>query len=707
MPRALLPLVALTTSLLAQGNASTFVPKPHLVRFVAEDVGKLLEQLPQTAIGKLLADPEVATAFGAGLQRYRELGARRQALFAAIAAHKVEVDPWLLANLPFAEGWDAVREVDLADMLRVELGAVHTADPQVDPSPTSYALLTCRPRAEGRWTAIFERRAKAMADGRYWRAQPDARFAGFPAYSFVLAPKDELAGANAPVQEQPPLEHASVWLLHLPGLFAFGGNAPEACGTFAPPPARQSPHVVGEMDLEAYVAMFGSTMGGVPAEFAALGFDGLKVLRWRGQFAGSRILDEFEAELADEPKGLVGALLAGKAALPPQPLPDGALVQLRAAIDVPLLLSAVAQAGGDDVIPEALGQRIAKAFSGGVALGVTAPAPGGLIPRLYLSLAIADDKALDELLAALVHDPMPKKQVTYENVPCTVLTLPDLPQGLQPTWCRIDGVLHVAESGLSMRAFLKARGKGGDAMDVGDAPVPDGAGDLLPTFDLRADERALYRTFHKVWLPLLKLIPNGGELNPLLTEQEMPAPEAVEPHLGRIRGVLRRQGNTWRLQQLGALGGIEAAAIAMTWGPFLSGLFHRDYVEEALATALARHQLTAAWTALEAFHKANQRWPNDLTELFVAQKLPADALLLAGDAKAEAVPMPAGDARVVKSSYRYFKNPVKVDVQGNAQRMLLICIAPRRYNRPMLGDDGAIPDVWGEDCTRPVDQFGK
>jgi len=300
-----------------------------------------------------------------------------------------------------------------------------------------------------------------------------------------------------------------------------------------------------------------------------------------------------------------------------------------------------------------------------------------------------------------------KKQVTYEGIACTVVTLPDLPAGIQPTYCVVDGVLHVAESGLSMRAFLKARTNGGDAMDVGDAPIPDGAGDLVPSFDLRFDEAALYRTFHKVWLPLFKLIPDGGELDALLAEADMPSSEAVAPLLGKGRGVLRRQGTVFRLQQIGTFGGIEAAALAMTWGPFLSGVFHRDYIEEAVATAVARHQLDAAWTAIEAFQKANQRLPNDLAELFVHQKLPADALLVPGDAKAEPVPMPAGDARVVKSSFRYFKTPVKIDVNGNACSVLLISIAPRRYNRPMLADDGATPDIWGPDSTRPIDQFGK
>src|SRR5262249_54851509 len=157
---------------------------------------------------------------------------------------------------------------------------------------------------------------------------------------------------------------------------------------------------------------------------------------------------------------------------------------------------------------------------------------------------------LDELLAKLPGESVTRKEVTYEGTSCTVLTISGAPAAFRPTYCTIDGVLHVAESALSMRAFLKARAGGGGAMAIGDAPVPAGDGDLLPTFDVRCDEQALYRAFHAVWLPLVKLIPFDDDM-PLLRPDEMPAPDAVLPLLSRSRGVLRRQGKTYRLQQQG------------------------------------------------------------------------------------------------------------------------------------------------------------
>src|SRR5215207_2698897 len=96
-----------------------------------------------------------------------------------------------------------------------------------------------------------------------------------------------------------------------------------------------------------------------------------------------------------------------------------------------------------------------------------------------------------------------------EGVSCTVAALPGAPAALTPSWCTLEGVLHVAESPASLRAFLQAR---------------KDAGDALPSFDLRLDEQALYRTFHAVWLPLLRLVRSAGQ-QALVEVDEMPSPD--------------------------------------------------------------------------------------------------------------------------------------------------------------------------------------
>jgi hypothetical protein len=709
MPRLVIPfaLTAILAPLTAQGGAATFVPKPHLVRAVAEHVPQILAGLPQSAIGKLLKAPEVADAWDVGLRRQRERADRAAALLTAVHSRELELEPWIVSNLGTLESMNAVRQIELGELQRFEIAAV--LGEEGEPLPTSVVLMQCSPRAEGRWTRVFEERAQRLAQSKFWQSEPDAKFAGYPTHVFQVKGRGE--------DEDPDLVDSRMWLLHLPGLFAFGGGTPDRCGALGDAVAATEGSILGEMNLEAYVAMF-SAMGQVPPEFEALGFSDLQALRWRWRFQGALVLDEFEVELSGEPRGMVGALLAGKAELPAQPLPDGALAQVRAGFDLKLLLQSLRNASDDvAMLLQKFEEPVTAAFTGGIAFGVTAPARGGVIPRLYLSLGIADDKALDQLLGMLLAPtaegsdegsaPIATKKATFEGTECTLLKVTGMPAAIQPAFCRLDGVLHIAESGPSLRAFLAARKKGGEAMDIGDAPLPAGAGEVLPTFDMRGDEQALYRTFHAAWLPLLKLIPDGGELAPLLTAAEMPEPDAVVPLLGKSRGVLRKDGNVFRLQQLGPLGGVETAAMAMTWGPFLSGIFHRDWIEDQLHDAIATAQLQAIWPVLEAFEAANQRRPANLGELFVSSKLAADALLLPGDTMAEPVALPAGDTRLIKSSFRYFATPVGISSGGDDLEALLVAIRPQRYGRPVLTTTGTVPQIWGEDSNKAIDQFGK
>ncbi len=694
------PFAVLFASTLAAQGPPTFVPAPHLARFVAEDVPSLRAQLPDSAIGKLLAEPETAAAFAAGLAKYRRLAAAQRSLLdAVVASPPPELEPWIVSQLPVQLGWRIVAGLDLADLQRAELLALATTEERS--IPATVLTVACGPRAQGRWAAHFARHEKELATYSLLARDLEAKFAGFPVALWKPATPDGEAANEAQLAGLIP---SSYWLLQLPGVFALGTDAPEACGTYAPAPARTSAQVLMEMDAQAYVAMFTRQMGGAPPEFRALGLDGLRTLRWRLRFADGLLRDEIELALADEPSGAIGAILTGKGALPAQALPDVALAQLRCTFDTNLLVTALEGMTGASMRDE-LRAALTKGLTGGIALGVSAPAKGSLIPRVFLSLGIADEAALDQALTMLVKDRVTTRTITYEDIECMVAQVPDAPAGFAPTWCRVAGVLHVAESGLSMRAFLKARAGGATAMDVGDAPIPAGDGEPLPNFDLRWDEGAIYSAFHANWLPLLKLVP-GLFQQPLLDSAAMPSPDAVAPLLRKARGVLRRDGTTFTLQQAGALGGLHTGALAMLWGPLLSGLFHHDWMHDQVRTALAKGRLQAAWTALEAFREQHGRWPKDLAELITDRKLPADALLLPGDAAPEAVPMPDGRGDV-RSSFRYFASPVAVNVNGTDHKLLLIAIAPSRYGRPMLGDSGAQPEAWGEPSTCPIDDFGK
>lgn len=686
------PILA-AASAVAQGK-TTFVPAPHLVRFAAEDVPALLSALPSSSIGRLLAEPETAAAFAAGLARYRAMARHHLELIdATIQSPPPSIEPWVLMQLATPIGWRASYGIEFADVQRLELLAL--VSPQREGLPPFVMTLAPTPRAEGRCAAHLQQRVRELQAGTLWQHDGTSRFAGLPIDSFSMptpAPEGTVDRGDT-----------TAWFLHLPGVFALGTGSAESCGAFAPAPARPPAQLLLEMDTAAYVAMFAAEMFGMPPAFTAIGLDGLRSLRWRLRFARDRVLDELEAVATDHPTGLIGALFGGSAAPPPQVVPSPVLAQLRCSVDVRLLVEAI-EGFAAEALPSTLRDAMIQAFSGGLSLGIGAPPRGGVDPRVCVSLGVRDDAALDGLLAALATAGT-TKNVTYEDVVCTVLTLPDLPAAFQPTWCRRDGVLHVANSGLGMRAFLSAQGPGQTSDDGDEAPIADGPGELVPHFDLRWDERALYAAFHQHWLPLLAMLPTGDS-QPLLRGAEMPSPDAVQPLLGKGRGVLRRDGSTFVLQQLAPLGGLHTAALAMLWGPLLSGGFHRDYLIDALKHAHARERLEAAWSALEAFRQQHGRWPQDLAELIVDRRLPADALLLPGDPHAEDVPMPRG-AVARRSSFRYFVPPVDADLNGERHRLLLVAIAPTRHQRPMLTDQGEMPDCWGEESMRPIDAFGK
>ncbi|MBL8734061.1 MAG: hypothetical protein JNN13_16935 [Planctomycetes bacterium] len=691
-----LALLALAAPLIAQGPP-TLVPKNRLGGFVAEDVPKLRQQLAQSRLARLLAAADVAEAYELARRRFTARLTHTEALLDTADRLEVALDPWVISNR-ISSPLSMMEMPDLAELVRFELMASGPVDGEHRPGTA--VVLRCTPRAEGRWTARFEQRAARMNASKHWQSLDEGKVDGYPGYAWAPTGLDE----NDPNFEF--LRGTRLWMLHLPGSFASGSGLIEHCAEIASPPPPGPAALTMSMQLQQYVRMFADMGGGVPAEFAMLGFDTLQEFSWQLEFAGDQLLDTLAVRCEGEPKGLVGALLGGKAALPAQPLPEGALAQLRAAVDVATLYSALQGLAGGDLGPLQEADVVA-AFSGGLAIGVTAPARGQLVPRIYLSLGIGDQDALARVLAALATGAK-QKQVTYEDVPCTVLQYQGVPPAFQPTWCQLDGVLHIAETGTSMRAFLKARADGVAVMDVGDAPEPAGRGERLP-FDVRFDTAAIYTAFHEIWLPLYEIAQMGRQQQPLLKRDEMPAPEDVAELLGKGRGLLRRDGDTWRLQQLGTLGGVETAALAMVYAPMLWAEMTSDYQTAQLTAAIGKHQLARIWQAIERWQAQHEgKLPASLGELVAQGGLPADALLLTPhDPDAEALPLPGDGGKSVPCSFRYFPTPVEVDTGSGPMKVLLVAIAPQPWNRAMLADDGTTPDVYGEVSRQPIDRFGK
>lgn len=686
-------------SLLAQNNlqqagADDSKAGQPMVTIRADGVQQLVKAWPETRIGKLMADEDVAPAVAAVLGHTNSLLARQRAVRAEFAKLDLldGMEPWEIANL-YGVGdsdiWKLFR-FPVEEVTRAEM-TVLVPDGDMRMAPTFLTYLSCSPRYEGRWTQAFEREVQELRASKMFEEVADTKFNGFPAYSFK-APK-EVTG-----DEFFDISSYSRWMLHMPGTFAYGSGKPK--GVEMPTVRGKQPEIALDIDLASYMAMFNRMGMGVPAEFAALGFDKLATLKWSGRFQGELIEDRIDVVLSGEPAGAVGVLLTGEAELPAQALPKGAIAQLRAALNLKLLPAILEDQQGA-LEKQILGQ-ISKAFTGGVAVSCCAPAPGGVIPRIYLSIDIADNAVVDAMLKEYLGEDVPTKKVTYQGVECTVLKIPDMPNGIQPAFCRVGNTMHIAESALSLRAFLKAQDEQTVAMDVGDAPEPKGKGKRL-ALEWRFDEAKLYECFYRDWLPLYEL--TGMANQAPIRKKDLPEPDVVEMYCGKARGMLEKDGDTYSLVLLGALGGPEVAAVAMTYGPMIATEMN-DYQTDQLTMRLARHKLERVHNTLEKFKAREKRVPKDLAEWFVAEKLADDALLLPADDLAESIQLP--DGRTVKSSFRYFPKPVAFrTMTGDDGPTILIEVRTRSYNRATMTSTGLVPDAYGPDNQKPIEKFAK
>lgn len=706
--------VAILTSLLAHLPAQAPQAEPTAPKSVnggarldqplasvyAEDVQAILKQWPNTRLGKLLADPDVVDAATTVVQHTRdELRRQRGATAAAEElGEQLELEPWIAASISrgsLINPWSMFR-FPVEQVRRAEMLVAMGTDPKIV-EPLSACMLSCTERYEGRWSQAFEAEARQLSRSKYLKAIPDTKIGGFPAYAFA---------ANTRPEDGDYIDTSNVgrWQFHMPGTFVFGsGRLSSETKVDVPRPTR--PAGIGmSMDLQGYVDRFQRMGIGIPNDFALLGFDSLKTLDWTGRFVGELLQDEFQVELKDAPKGLVGAILTGTAELPAQALPKGAIVQVRGAANLEMLPDIMPMIADEIELPPETLAAIVATFDGGISLGCCSPALGGLIPRVYVSLGLRDGPAVDALLSKLLTDLVPTKKVKYSGIECTIVKIPDVPNGIQPAFCRIGNTLHIAESGRSLRTFLKAQKGGAVAMDVEDAPLPQGEGEPTGSLELRFDEVELYESFYKHWLPLFEMSGASPMPSPIRRD-DMPDPETVAEYCGKSQGLLRKQGNTYRLQHIGPLGGPEAAAIVMMWAPMILPEL-TNYVSEHLAFKLAQHKLLKVGTALQEFRAKNNRSPKDLGELFMSAGLPDDALLMPADSLAEPVSLPNG--RTMQTSFRYYPKPARFDgSNGGDNKVVLIEIRPHRYSRAVLLATGSVPDTYGSDCQKSIDQFGK
>jgi hypothetical protein len=698
---AALPSLLLCAALAAQHGSPAFEPRRDwLVRVTADDVPSLITALTQSRLGKLLAEPEcadmlaaVAGAFG---KRYAALA---EAAEAAAGLGIAGIEQLML---------DAVAGLAPADFRCVDLAVF--APPEGGISTPACCVLGSVPAAEGRWTRCLEALETSLPKGTGLLPAGD-KVLGFPGRLFAARPDSDAAPDSLRAVRQAETRY---WLLHLPEQFTFGVGAPELTGTIRTAAAPRPAGIGIEIGLDSWLARMRSVSAGFGPSMEALGIDDAARVAWRAWFEDALVQQEVRLELGSAPHGLIGALVTGDAALPAQPLPAGAMLQLRLAVDVPGLLAALKTLAHTDGLPtdleDELAAAIGKACTGGLALGVGAPAPGGVLPRVWLSLGVRDARALDALLAMFRPQPplCQSKTVQLEGIDCTALTVKGLPPALTPTFCFVDSMLTIAESPASLRALLQSRKAGAPpALDVGKAPLPKGEGEPLATFDLRSDEVEAYRALRDAWLPLFELMGMNPEMKPLLRRGDMPPVDVVAKHLGASRGTLRRQGNTLVYRSCGTAGGPLLHAALAAWAPIMSGVWPVPLLSAAdrIARDVARERLLRLGKVQERWRNEKQPAPATLAELYAQGNLADDALHVPGDDAAEVVAFTGADgaAHRARCSFRYAPAGVDVDLGNRTARIVLIERAPRPFGRLMLGANGETIPTYGAVSSRPID----
>lgn len=674
-----------------------FVPGPTAFHFAIDDLPALLAGTAGTPLGKLFAEPDVAAALAAMLAE-RD---RRVAAELAIGDELIALEPHALGRTELI-----ARALDVAGWRSLKsLARLAQIDPNDGERWRTHDVLLIEP-ADGHEAALVTAFDAAFKDLQA-RVGGDAKGEQtIDGHAAVVLP-DNADAAEFSAQRN------GTWYLHLPGQLALGTGKPAergACSAVTAP----APGVTIAAAVQTFLG-FSEPNDEVSAAMQAMGLDHCTQIGWALHQTGALVQTEVTAALDGKPGGILGALLDGMAPSVDQPLPANGLLQVRCAFDVGALLAAIDQLlalnQGPTLRQLGLDEDLRKAWTGGVALGLTAPAPGGLVPRMFLSLGVADEPALGRVLDRLCQMAgVATKPITLESVPCTQLDLPDAPPAIKVCYTVRDGVLHVAESGLSLRALLKA-GKDGAprALDVGDAPRPTGKGAMVPSFDLRFDAGAIYRALDEIWIPLLeKAAGMDDEWRPLVKRDQMPDADTVVPHLGKGRGVLRRDAKQLAIAMSGTLGGPEVTALMASFPTALSGQFARNaaWQQREMITRIATAKINTIYTAIHAFEQRTGKRPRTLGELVPSGDLKdVRWLSMPGDGPSE--PVLQDGKEIGRSSFRYFPDGVKVTPDDTEVTAILISLAPGYQRRLVIDEHGSLHTPWNELANQAIDEIGK
>lgn len=713
----------------AHGRAQDRVeltPKYPLAHVAVHDLPGLRAAFAQTAAARLLAEPEVADAVDLARDNLLALGDRWVALVDKLRA--IDAGALSFAELGQAEAWRA----GVASLLDLQIG--HAMEPpavegaaqqEYPPWMQNHDYLALRPSDQAkaalaaRFDALLEELRKSPPPGLELPA--DQKLFGKPGLHMVPG-----GSKSRPDYYQYLVpDGLAAWALRDDDLLiGVSGGKPDIMElrpvTPDSPPSIQvtmEPKQFGQMALMmACGFFFYGAEDYFGAEWKLLGLDNITAVTWRLAVVDDRLQEDVSCVLPEPATGILGSFLQGMAPMPDQPLPEGAMLQVRCGFDVQMLCKAIDEYLLTKEQPTLgdLGVRddLRLAWTGGIALALVRPAPGSLMPRVYASFGVADAAALQRVLGKLWEAwPIERKPRRYEDTDCTQLDLDGLPPGVKPTFALVEDTLHIADSATSLRALLRARAAGAPrALDVGKAPRPKGPGRAIPGVDIRYDAAAIHTVLQQDWLPLphRASMMGGEDIAPLLPVQEMPRVATVAERLDTGRGVLRLDGRRLVFRCEGVFGGPTGQAITTALGPLLSRRltqrFH--YGIESLRARLACTQVIAVHKAIAAYEKRVGYRPETLGELLAAGDLTdASLLVLEGDERPE--PVMHDGKQVAESSFRYYRAGLTVTPYDTEIKAQLISVPKMAWWR-IASDATGTPHLgWGEFASKSLRELEK
>lgn len=635
--------LALCAAALGQDPCVRFAPPPSpIVHMQMVDIGTFDQLLRQSKIGQMLTEGMLKEVADMATARMEEIGAEIEAVQAQIREMGGDDDLHQLEALM----------TEVSD-LRIDAMDLYVYVDFEDGEPKVAFLAMAESGGENR--EALEKlldKVREITDDEGEEAAP-------------LAPLHDVK--RAPIHLEDVEEGMTAWWLDTgtQTVFSFGDlDISDRLDPTDTPPSKHanSARVVHHAGMAMHVDLarigtlirenqdsdFANEFGDV---VAALGVDG-DMLSIGFDVDNGSIRENVFFAFENGARGLIAAMTTAADTPPNVPLPSPALLHWRGAMDMDKAFDAIRKAAAvtddasiDDEDSPIKPEDLTATFSGGMALGLSAPKPGAMVPRIGMVARITSDEAfasfrekIEEMLEGIDltdHD--------YKDVTWTSIEIPNNPAPMVPSFAVHNGLLLVGENPTTLKDMLKLSIAGDIAPPIdasnGPSPLPEALGveaDAALTYDLGAT----YEMIINQYMPMVQmgmgmaLAQQGRGGEPLFTIDDLPDPEELAPELGIGVGSMTVTDDGLHVSVASSLGDPLLAMMAEFMGPLMGQAIAMG-MEQGVSQAekkLAKLRLEKVYSGLrnwQATWGSGKGWPRDLGELMGRSLIDDPTLLLA------------------------------------------------------------------------------